>query len=97
VAVGTGTVIYTVPSGATAIVKSVSITNTFTSAGILNLTVVVAGGGSFFVFYNATFAPQTNQNLSLWIVLQQGDSLCYGSNVSGTQVYASGAELTNVP
>lgn len=91
-----GSVIYTVPAGKRAIVKSVALLNLYAGTNRVLVNFTLAAGGSVYLATTlGAFASATESiQLNTWVVLNPGDKIEIDPGSGNVTAIASGAELT---
>jgi hypothetical protein len=90
------TLIYTVPAGKRAIVKSVVVANEAAAANHVSFSIVFGGGTGGFFACQPTASPGAGDTVYLlpWIVMNPGDELHVTVAVNSASILVSGTELT---
>lgn len=90
-------VIYTVPPGETAIIKSLGVTNLNASTTVVVFILIDAGAFNQTTFERLTLAPAAHAYRDWWIVLPPGAEVAIQlTEAVGVNFWLSGTELEGV-
>lgn len=95
-AAGASGVVYTVPSGETTLIKSVSIASAGAGSTGVGVYIRVGGAGTYYPIAVEIVATGTAKFINLWAVLQPTDTISVFTATTASTVYLSGSELEGV-
>jgi len=97
VSTATTTVVYTVPAGETAILKSIKLANVNTTTAVTAVILMDAGAFNQTIFQRHFLDANTDDYVDLWVVCPPGCEIAILLNTAiGVNFWLSGTELEGV-